>query len=242
MTSSTKTPVLEAKSLTKIYELGSEKIYALNKVDLKIHKGEFVAVMGPSGSGKSTLMHLLGLLDVPDQGEVLLEGQSTKALDDDALTALRRDKLGFIFQSFELIPTLSAFENIILPAEVAGRLGEAEARAKELAANLAIADRLQHRPNQLSGGQRQRVAIARALINDPAVILADEPTGNLDSKTSEEVLELLRSGVVSEGWTVVMVTHDAKAATYADHIIRLQDGQITKESVSTTIKSQVSAS
>ena len=221
--------VLEAKDLVKVYELGQEKIYALDHVDLRIAAGEFVAVMGPSGSGKSTLMHLLGLLDATDSGDVLLEGESTKTLDDNTLTALRRDKLGFIFQSFELIPTLSAKENILLPAEVAGNRAEASERLTNLARDLSIGERLNHRPNQLSGGQRQRIAIARALINNPAVILADEPTGNLDSKTGQEVLELLRSGVDKKGWTVVMVTHDPNAATYADRVIHLQDGKIKKE-------------
>lgn len=221
--------VLEAKDLVKVYELGSEKIYALDHVDLQIAAGEFVAVMGPSGSGKSTLMHLLGLLDAADSGDVLLEGESTKTLDDNTLTALRRDKLGFIFQSFELIPTLSARENILLPAEVAGKRAEASERLTNLARDLSITERLNHRPNQLSGGQRQRIAIARALINNPAVILADEPTGNLDSKTGQEVLELLRGGVDDKGWTVVMVTHDQNAATYADRVIHLQDGKIKKE-------------
>lgn len=233
------TVVLEAQDLVKVYTLGEEKIYALNHVDLKIHSGEFLAVMGPSGSGKSTLMHLLGLLDTPDSGDVLLEGQSTRTLNDDTLTGLRRDKLGFIFQSFELIPTLSAAENILLPAEVSGRRSEVAPRLEALAKQLSIADRLQHRPNQLSGGQRQRVAITRALINDPAVILADEPTGNLDTKTGEEVLQLLRNGVDTEGWTVVMVTHDLQAAGYADRIIRLKDGQITRETQSNAVATEV---
>jgi putative ABC transport system ATP-binding protein len=220
--------LIEASNLSKIYKLGDETIYALNSLSLAVKKGEFVAVMGPSGSGKSTLMHLLGLLDSPDEGRIVLEGQDTSSLTDDELTALRRDKLGFIFQSFELIPTLSAKENILLPAEIAGRRAEAEVRCKTLATLLGIEARLKHKPNELSGGQRQRVAIARALINDPAVILADEPTGNLDSKTGEEVLELLRNGVMQEGWTVIMVTHDDYAATYADRIIHLKDGQITR--------------
>ena len=221
--------VLEARQLGKSYRLGEEIIHALSQVQFRLRGGEFVAVMGPSGSGKSTLMHLLGLLDFPDEGEVLLEGQSTKLLSDDQLTALRRDKLGFVFQSFELIPSLTAKENILLPAEVAGRKREGSERCTYLAAQLGIADRLNHRPGQLSGGQRQRVAIARALINNPAVILADEPTGNLDSKTSEEVLSLLRRGVDEEGWTVIMVTHDTEAASYADRIIELKDGKIISE-------------
>jgi putative ABC transport system ATP-binding protein len=221
---------ISAKNLTKTYELGGETIYALRDVSLDVKRGEYVAVMGPSGSGKSTLMHLLGLLDLPDKGEVLVEGKSTKDLDDDALTHLRRDKLGFVFQTFELIPTLTARENILLPAEVAGRRSEAEKRCEQIAAQLGITERLQHRPNQLSGGQRQRVAIARSLINDPVVILADEPTGNLDSQTSTEVLELLKRGVRENSWTVIMVTHDPKAAMYADRIVFLEDGKLSGES------------
>jgi putative ABC transport system ATP-binding protein len=223
-------PALSAVNLTKTYELGDEIIYALRDVSLEVKRGEFVAVMGPSGSGKSTLMHLLGLLDLPEQGEVLVEGKSTKNLSDDELTHLRRDKLGFVFQTFELIPTLSAKENILLPAEVAGKRSEAEVRCATIAKQLGIAERLNHRPNQLSGGQRQRVAIARSLINDPVVILADEPTGNLDSQTSTEVLDLLKRGVKDNNWTVIMVTHDPKAALYADRIVFLQDGKLSGES------------
>ncbi len=223
-------PALTAVNLTKTYELGDEIIYALRDVNLEVQRGEFVAVMGPSGSGKSTLMHLLGLLDLPEGGEVLVEGKSTKNLSDDELTHLRRDKLGFVFQSFELIPTLSAKENILLPAEVAGKRNEAEGRCQTIAKQLGISERLNHRPNQLSGGQRQRVAIARALINNPVVILADEPTGNLDSQTSTEVLDLLKRGVKENNWTVIMVTHDPKAALYADRIVFLQDGKRSGES------------
>jgi putative ABC transport system ATP-binding protein len=220
---------ISALNLTKTYELGGETIYALRDVSLDVKRGEFVAVMGPSGSGKSTLMHLLGLLDVPEKGEVLVEGKSTKNLNDDDLTHLRRDKLGFVFQTFELIPTLSARENILLPAEVAGQRSEGEKRCEKIAAQLGISDRLHHRPNQLSGGQRQRVAIARSLINNPVVILADEPTGNLDTHTGTEVLELLKRGVKENNWTVIMVTHDPKAALYADRIVFLQDGQLSGE-------------
>jgi len=223
------TAVLRTENLSRRYQLGSETIHALRNVSLSVQAGEFVAIMGPSGSGKSTLLHLLGLVDVPDEGEVFLDGAGTDHLSDNTLTKLRREKLGFIFQSFELIPTLSAQENILLPAEIAGRKGEAQSRLKELAAQLGISDRLSHRPNELSGGQRQRVAIARALINDPVVVLADEPTGNLDTQTGTDVLELLRSGVKGAGWTVVMVTHDSHAATFADRIIRLQDGQLIRD-------------
>jgi putative ABC transport system ATP-binding protein len=224
-----KTFAIEARSLHRHFPLGDGSVHALRGVNLQVAPGEFVAVMGPSGSGKSTLLHLLGLLDAPDEGEVLLAGRSTKGLDDDALTDLRRRKLGFVFQSFELVPNLTAAENILLPAEIEGRKASAQTRLTTLAARLGISDRLSHRPSQLSGGQRQRVALARALINEPVVILADEPTGNLDSKMGGEVLEVLRRGVDEEGWTVVTVTHDLRAARTADRVLFLRDGELVGE-------------
>jgi putative ABC transport system ATP-binding protein len=224
-----RTPALRTRGLCKRYRLGDETIEALVDLELSVYPGEFVAVMGPSGSGKSTLLHLLGLLDEADAGEIEVDGQRTAGLPDDALTTLRRERLGFVFQGFELIPNLSARENILLPAEVAGRRREAEKTLEALARTLGIDERLAHRPAQLSGGQQQRVALARALINDPVVILADEPTGNLDSATGEEVLALLQRGVREQGWTVVMVTHDAKAALHADRIVFLRDGRIVGE-------------
>jgi len=230
---------LAATDLHKTYTLGEERIRALQGVTLLVPRGQFVAVMGPSGSGKSTLLHLIGLLDEPDSGSVAIEGRPTAGLSDDELTALRRDRIGFLFQSFELIPNLTARENVLLPAEVAGRLSEAEARLEELAARLGIADRLEHRPRQLSGGQRQRVALARALINDPAVVLADEPTGNLDSRTGAEVLALLRDGVDRHGWTVVMVTHDPVAAQTADRVVFLRDGRVAGETSGAQAKSDI---
>ncbi len=223
------TSALRAAELSKTFRLGDMTIHALDHVSLTVEGGEFVAVMGPSGSGKSTLLHLLGLLDVPDSGTVQVEGNETAGLDDDALTAIRRTRLGFLFQTFELIPNLSARENILLPAEIAGQRVAAEQRLKELARQLGIEERLDHRPRQLSGGQRQRVALARALINAPAVVLADEPTGNLDTKTGNEVLALLRHGVDMLGWTVVMVTHDPMAALSADRIVFLRDGRVAGE-------------
>ena len=222
-------PALEAVGLSKRYRLGEVQILALDDVSLQIAPGSFVAVMGPSGSGKSTLLHLLGLLDAPDDGTVLLDGQDTAGLDDDALTATRRDRIGFVFQTFELIPNLSARENVLLPAEVAGRRAQGERALASLAEHLDVADRLEHRPAQLSGGQRQRVALARALVNDPVVVLADEPTGNLDSVSGQEVLDLLRSGVDDRGWTVAMVTHDPNAAMIADRIVFLRDGRVAGE-------------
>ena len=236
-TQAQRTPVREAHAasavtavgLHKRYRLGELTIAALDGVSLDVKTGEFVAVMGPSGSGKSTLLYLLGLLDTPDAGTVSIEGRETGGLDDDELTALRRQRLGFLFQTFELIPNLSAAENILLPAEIAGRRDVAQQRLAELARQLGIEQRLGHRPRQLSGGQRQRVGLARALINEPAVVLADEPTGNLDTKTGSEVLSLLRRGVDEHGWTVIMVTHDPVAAQTADRIVFLRDGRIAGE-------------
>jgi putative ABC transport system ATP-binding protein len=220
---------LEARGLHKRFRLGDEIVHALRGVDLRVAAGEFVAVMGPSGSGKSTLLHLLGLLDGPDEGSVRIGGVATAGLDDDALTEMRRTKLGFLFQSFELVPNLTARENVLLPAEINGASERGQLRLRELALRLGIADRLDHRPDQLSGGQRQRVALARALVNDPVVVLADEPTGNLDSRTGREVLDLLATGVRESGWTVVMVTHDPNAALVADRIVFLRDGVVSGE-------------
>lgn len=228
---STAKVALVATGLSKRYTLGSEVVDALKDLELSVPQGQFLAVMGPSGSGKSTLLHLLGLLDSADAGSVEIAGVKTDDLSDDDLTALRRDRLGFVFQGFELIPNLSARENILLPAEVAGRRAEAEKTLARLSRVLGLESRLSHRPAQLSGGQQQRVALARALINDPVVILADEPTGNLDSRTGEEVLTLLQRGVRDEGWTVVMVTHDPKAAMHADRIVFLRDGQLVGETL-----------
>ena len=228
-----KNVVLSAENITKRYELGGEIIGALKGVSLELKQGDFVAIMGPSGSGKSTLLHILGLLDAPDSGDLTIAGQNVASMNDDALTKMRREHLGFVFQNFELIPNLSAKENIVLPATIAGFTGKKsaesqalEARLQNLCQILGIEDRLQHRPNQLSGGQQQRVALARALINEPVVILADEPTGNLDSQTGEDVLKLFRHGVDTQNWTVLMVTHDPVAAKYADRVIELQDGKV----------------
>lgn len=218
--------MLQAINLYKNYSLGDSSVAALRGVSLELTSGQWLAIQGSSGSGKSTLLHILGLLDIPDKGEIFLEGQALHALDDEARTRLRREALGFVFQSFELLPTLSAAENILLPAEVMGTVRDARARLNELSIRLGIAERLHHRPSELSGGQRQRVALARALINQPKLILADEPTGNLDSHTGDDVLQLLRQGVDEWGWTVLMVTHDKDAAAYADASIWLEDGQI----------------
>jgi putative ABC transport system ATP-binding protein len=223
------TLALDARGLHRRFQLGGEVVHALRGVDLQVAPGEFVAVMGPSGSGKSTLLHLLGLLDPPDEGQILLAGEDTRGMSDDELTDTRRRRLGFVFQSFELVPNLSARENILLPADIGGQRAAGEVRLRQLAETLSIGDRLDHRPDQLSGGQRQRVALARALINDPVLILADEPTGNLDSKTGREVLQLLRDGVDRLGWTVIVVTHDVNAAATADRVVFLRDGVISGE-------------
>jgi len=217
---------LEAIGLHKRYRLGTETVHALRGVDLRVGKGEFVAVMGASGSGKSTMLHLLGLLETPDEGQVVIGGVDTGGLDDDALTEMRRRRLGFVFQNFELVPNLTARENVLLPADMSGDGTAGRERLARLAGVLGITDRLDHRPDQLSGGQRQRVALARALINDPVVVLADEPTGNLDSRTGREVLGLLSRGVRDLGWTVVMVTHDPRAALEAQRIVFLRDGSL----------------
>lgn len=229
MNQSSPLPALDAKDLRKRFQLGQASVQALDGVSLRVMPGEFVAVMGPSGSGKSTLLHMLGLLDEPDSGSIELAGTATIGLSDDELTELRRTRLGFVFQSFELVPNLSARENVLLPAEIKGESAAAQERLLRLAKQLGIEDRLAHRPDQLSGGQRQRVALARALINDPVMVLADEPTGNLDSRTSREVLDLLRQGVDQQGWTVVIVTHDVNAALVADRIVFLRDGQVAGE-------------
>jgi len=220
--------VARALDLTKVYGSGAGAVRALDGVDLDIARGHLTAVMGPSGSGKSTLMHLLAGLDTPTSGRVILDGQDLTDLDDDALTALRRDSIGFVFQGFNLVPTLSARDNITLPATVAG--GHVpEERLAQVAEAFGLTDRLDHRPSELSGSQQQRVAIARAVATEPSVVFADEPTGNLDSASSREVLSLLRSAVDSMGQTVVMVTHDPEAALWADRVLYLVDGRIVAD-------------
>jgi len=217
-----------ARGLTKTYGRGDAQVHALRGVDLDLPRGRFTAVMGPSGSGKSTLMHCLAGLDRIDGGTVEVAGVDLAGLDDDRLTRFRRDHLGFVFQAFNLLPTLTAGQNILLPLELSGRRIDdaARSRAQELAALLGLSDRLGHRPGELSGGQQQRVAIARALITQPDLIFADEPTGNLDSETSAEVLSHLRRCVRELGQTVVMVTHEAEAAAYADDVVTMTDGRV----------------
>jgi putative ABC transport system ATP-binding protein len=221
-------PIVSARELRRRFGEGHAAVDALDGVTVDFPRGGFTAVMGPSGSGKSTLMHILAGLDRPTSGSVALDGVEIAELDDKARTAVRRDKVGFIFQAFNLLPVLTAEENIVLPLAIAGRRPDA-AWLAELTDRVGLADRVTHRPAELSGGQQQRVAVARALLSKPAVVFADEPTGNLDSKSSADVLDLLRSSVDDYGQTVILVTHDAGAASRADRIVVLADGRIVHD-------------
>lgn len=217
-----------AVNLRKSYGQGDTEVVALDGVDVEFRQGEFTAIMGPSGSGKSTLMHVMAGLDSATSGEVFVGGTELSQLNDKELTALRRDRLGFIFQSFNLVPTLTAAENIQLPTNIAGRAVD-RAWFDEITERLGLAKRLSHRPAELSGGQQQRVACARALVSRPEIIFGDEPTGNLDSNSSREVLSILRTAVDQYDQTVVIVTHDARAESYADRVVFLRDGNIVNE-------------
>jgi putative ABC transport system ATP-binding protein len=222
-------PILKAEALTKQYRMGKVTVDALCNVDLTIEKGEFVAIMGPSGSGKSTLLHLLGGLDKPTSGEVILAGKLLSKLNDHEITRVRRLKVGFIFQFYNLIPTLTASENIALPMLIDGKpLRSYRKRLEQLLDMVKLSDRADHKPDQLSGGQQQRVAIARAFINQPEIVLADEPTGNLDTRSGAAILDLLQSTCQELGATIVMVTHDPRAASYARRVVFLRDGGIVK--------------
>ena len=220
--------VVRATDLTRRYGEGEAAVDALRGVSLEVQAGELVAVMGPSGSGKSTLMHLLAALDKPTSGEVAIAGQNVGSLSDKQVTVLRRDHIGFVFQFFNLLPMLSAEDNVKLPLSIAGEKPDREF-FEDLLKRVGLADRRDHRPAELSGGQQQRVAIARALVSRPSVVFADEPTGNLDSKTGQEILELLRASTADLGQTMVMVTHDANAAEIADRVLFLADGLIVEE-------------
>jgi putative ABC transport system ATP-binding protein len=220
--------VVVAQEVTRRYGEGEAAVDALRGVSLAVAPGELVAVMGSSGSGKSTLMHLLAALDTPTSGTITIAGQEVGSLSDGEVTKLRRRNIGFVFQFFNLLPMLSAEENIVLPLSIAGQKAEPKF-LQDLLDRVGLADRRTHRPAELSGGQQQRVAIARALVSQPTVVFADEPTGNLDSKTGGEILELLRSSVKDLGQTMVMVTHDAQAATIADRVLFLADGRIVEE-------------
>lgn len=224
------TAILDARGLRKKYQMGEHEVHALDGVDFVVEKGEFVAIMGPSGSGKSTLLHLVGGLDKPTDGEVTLAGKRLSILDDKQATLVRRRNIGFIFQFFNLLPTLSTEENVALPLVIDGQSPRKyEERITYLLELVGLQDRRRHKPDQLSGGEQQRVAIARALVTEPAILLGDEPTGNLDSKTGTLVMELLRRSCDELGQTVVIVTHDSRAAAYADRIVFLADGKISTE-------------
>ena len=225
-------PILEARDLTRAYALGSTIVQALRGVSLSVAAGEFVALMGPSGSGKSTLLQVLGGLDQPTSGEVLLEGEAISRLSDERATRLRRDRTGFVFQSFNLIPLLDVRENVALPFTIGGQdpsRGEVAARIHAAIELVDLGGKERHRPDQLSAGEQQRVAVARALVTRPALLFADEPTGNLDYTTGTEILDALKRSCVSLGQTIVLVTHDAKAAAYADRVLVIADGTIRDE-------------
>lgn len=222
--------VLDTERLRKEYRMGEHQVLALDDVDFRVKRGEFVAIMGPSGSGKSTLLHLLGGLDTPTAGEVTLSGLRLSELNEVESTLARRHNVGFVFQFFNLLPTLSAEENILLPIIIDGKdPNKYQAWLEELLDLVGLKDRRTHKPDQLSGGEQQRVAIARALITKPAILLADEPTGNLDSKTGTAIMVLIRKSSQELGQTVIVVTHDAKAAAYAQRVVFLKDGQITHQ-------------
>ena len=219
--------ILQAKDLTKIYGSGENAVYALNGVNFSVEKGEFVAVVGTSGSGKSTLLHMLGGLDRPTSGSVTVDGKEIFSFKDEALTIFRRRKIGFVFQNYNLVPVLNVYENIVLPVQLDGKVPDA-AYINSIIETLGLESKLKNLPNNLSGGQQQRVAIARALASKPAIILADEPTGNLDSNTSQEVLGLLKVTSQKYAQTIVMITHNEEIAQLADRIIRIEDGKIVE--------------
>lgn len=221
--------MIKTVDLWKTYEMGSEQIHALHGVSLEIERNEYVAIMGPSGSGKSTLMNLIGCLDTPTRGEYFLNGRLVSDMDDDELARIRNQEIGFVFQTFNLLPRATALQNVELPLVYSGMpAAERRERAAGVLRQVELADRMDHRPNELSGGQRQRVAVARALVNDPSIILADEPTGNLDSKTGEEIM-LLFERLHEAGHTIILVTHESDIAAKADRCIQLLDGRIHRD-------------
>ena len=221
--------LIDTRDLWKTYQMGSEEIHALRGVSLEIEKGEYVAIMGPSGSGKSTLMNLIGCLDTPSKGSYLLNGKQVSQMNDDELARIRNEEIGFVFQTFNLLPRATALHNVELPLVYGGVSAKDRiARARTALEKVELLDRQTHRPNQLSGGQRQRVAIARALVNDPSILLADEPTGNLDSKTGVEIMEVF-ARLHAAGNTVVLVTHEPDIAAYAHRAIHIRDGQVEKD-------------
>lgn len=229
------TRIIETKEISRVYKMGSEIINALVSISINIEKGEYVAFMGPSGSGKSTLMNIIGCLDTPSSGTYVLNGHDVSDLTENELAEIRNKEIGFVFQTFNLLPRASSLENVALPLVYAGlNKYEREEKAMKALDNVGLAERASHKPNELSGGQRQRVAIARALVNDPSIILADEPTGNLDSKTSYSIMDLFQE-LHDNGNTIIMVTHEDDIAHYAHRIIRLRDGLIERDEVNQNV-------
>lgn len=221
--------VIQAEGLTKVYQMGEVQVHALRGLSMRVARGEVIAIMGPSGSGKSTLMNIIGCLDRPTSGEYILDGERVSNLKDDQLASIRNRKVGFVFQSFNLLPRATALMNVELPLRYAGMRSKRKERARAALEAVGLADRITHRPNELSGGQQQRVAIARALVNNPAILLADEPTGNLDSKSGVEIMNLLLSLNRERGTTLIIVTHDPEVAAQTQRIIRIRDGVVEDE-------------
>ncbi|MDB5158050.1 MAG: macB 26 [Mucilaginibacter sp.] len=229
-------PLITIKNIGRKYVIGTEVIHALKDVSLTINKGEFVALMGPSGSGKSTLMNILGCLDTPTKGEYILNGINVSHMSDNQLAEVRNSEIGFVFQTFNLLPRNTALDNVALPLIYSGvNKADRLARAEQALKNVGLGNRIDHRPNELSGGQRQRVAVARALINDPSIILADEPTGNLDTKTSIEIMSLVED-IHAKGNTIILVTHEEDIAMHAHRIVRMRDGLIERDYINTNVQ------